>query len=385
LATDELDVLSIASDGSGQSDDCSVSWTTGCDVIPLRSCKVVWTVDRCVAKWFTYPTERPDIDNGTGRTSGATLFYSPEQLDPENPGIAEAKNLYLYRNGKAQYVTTFDSGMDAERYNVSPDGRYVAFLTRSKLTAYNNVSTSSVYCNRQISRPRGQTDAYLPGEAGVACKEMYLFDAETQTLRCVSCNPEDKSPAGDAQAAMGGPFLADDGRVFFTTRDALVPADTDALYSVYEYVEGHAQLISSGTSVEDYFPGLDDTLSFGPFYDPAYAGLESVSGDGRDVFFSTYDSLVPTDSNGRFLKFYDARTGGGFPYRVPLLPCEAADECHSSANASPPEPEVGSGASLSGGNLQPQAKKPHRKKHSKKKNRRGQRRGAKPRGKGVAR
>ena len=121
-------------------------------------------MDLCTSKWWTYPTERPDIDNGTGRTSGATLFYSPEQLDPENPGIAEARNLYLYRNGKVQYVTTFDSGMEAERYNVSPDGRYVALITRSKLTGYDNVGGPQVYCNRNISRPRGQNEAFNPGE-----------------------------------------------------------------------------------------------------------------------------------------------------------------------------------------------------------------------------
>jgi hypothetical protein len=346
-------------------------------------------MDMCTARWSGFPTERPDIDNGTGRASGATLFYSPEQLDSENPGIAEARNLYLYRNGKAQYVTTFDSGMEAERYNVSPDGRYVALITRSKLTAYDNVAAPGAYCNRNISRPRGQKDAYIPGEINVPCREVYRFDAGTGILRCVSCNAEDKRPAGDALGAMGGPFLADDGRVFFTTKDALVPTDTDDMFSVYEYVEGHAQLISSGTSVEDYFPGLNDTIAFGPFFDPAYAGLESVSADGRDVFFSTYDTLVPTDTNGRFLKFYDARTAGGFPYQVPLLPCEAADECHAAANASPPEPAVGSGANLAGGNLQPpktkKPKKARKKRHSKNHKRSPHKRAGNRQGEGVGR
>jgi hypothetical protein len=386
LATDELDVLSIGIDGSGQQDDCSVSWTKGCGVVPLRSCDAVWTLDMCSAKKYGFPTERPDIDSGTGRTSGATLFYSPEQLDPENPGIAEARNLYLYRNGKPQYVTTFDPGTEAERYNVTPDGRYVAFVTRARLTAYNNLGGSHTFCNRNISRPRGQTDAYDPGEVNVLCREVYRFDADTGTIRCVSCSADGTPPAGDALAAMGGPFMADDGRVFFTTRDALVPTDTDSMYSVYEYVDGHAQLISSGISVEDHFPGLDDTVAFGPFYDPAYAGLESVSADGRDVFFSTYDTLVPTDRVGKFLKFYDARTNGGFPYQVPLLPCEAADECHSATQESPVEPQVGSGANLVGGNLQPQkAKRVRRKHHSKKHRRPAKRRRTKGRGKGVHR
>jgi hypothetical protein len=142
--------------------------------------------------------------------------------------------------------------------------------------------------------------------------------------------------------------------VFFSTSDALVPSDTDEMYSVYEYVAGHAQLISSGVSVQDRFPGLLN-VGFGPFWDTTYAGLESVSADGRDVFFSTYDTLVPQDRNGKFLKIYDARTNGGIPYQVPPLPCTAADECHEPTNGAPTDPAVGSGATLEGGNLHPTA------------------------------
>jgi hypothetical protein len=163
--------------------------------------------------------------------------------------------------------------------------------------------------------------------------------------------------------------MSDDGRVFFSTRDPLVPADTDGMYSVYEYVDGRPQLISSGVSVQDYFPGLLNVL-FGPLWDPTYTGLESVSADGRDVFFSTYDTLVPQDHNGQFLKIYDARTDGGFPYQVPLLPCTAADECHDPTNGAPQDPEVGSGGVLSGGNVQEVKKrtvKKARKRHSRRK------------------
>ena len=41
-------------------------------------------------------------------------------------------------------------------------------------------------------------------------------------------------------------------------------------------------------------------------------GLVGVSQDGTDVYFSTYEELVPEDENGPFLKFYDARVNGGF-------------------------------------------------------------------------
>ncbi len=75
-------------------------------------------------------------------------------------------------------------------------------------------------------------------------------------------------------------------------------------------------------------------------------GLEGVSADGVDVFFSTFDTLVPEDQNGEFIKFYDARAGGGFPFAEPPPGCKAADECHGAGSIPPSTPRVGTGATL---------------------------------------
>jgi hypothetical protein len=311
--------------------------------VPLRSCSQISAVDPCESRPWGVASERPEIDVGTARETGATLFYSPEQLDDANPGVENQRNLYLADDGGVQYVTTFDPGTGAVRYNLSPDGRHLAFVTTARLSSYDNVAAPNGECEEIDS---------APGLPGVPCREVYSFDADSGALRCVSCNPSGAAPMGDAIASAGGRFMADDGRVFFSTRDALVPRDTDGLYSVYEYVAGRPQLISSGTSAADRSPGLFNVAGLGPYWDPVYTGLEAVSADGVDVFFSTFDSLVPEDNNGQFVKIYVARTSGGFATSVPPLPCEAADECHGPASASPPEVEVGSGADLaSGGNL----------------------------------
>lgn len=79
-------------------------------------------------------------------------------------------------------------------------------------------------------------------------------------------------------------------------------------------------------------------------------GLVGVSANGTDVYFSSYDTLVPEDHNGSFLKFYDARTDGGFPQENPNQPCAAAEECHGPGTESPQLPVRGTGATLSDGN-----------------------------------
>ena len=141
-------------------------------------------------------------------------------------------------------------------------------------------------------------------------------------------------------AAQNGLFMADDGRTFFSTKTALVPFDTNGKMDVYEYTEGRPQLISSGTASTDTWGG-------GLLIYPAMTvGLEGVSADGTDVYFSTFETLVPQDQNGEFIKFYDARTGGGFPFQAPAPPCKAADECHGVGSVGPASPQVGTGAQL---------------------------------------
>jgi hypothetical protein len=156
--------------------------------------------------------------------------------------------------------------------------------------------------------------------------------------------------------------MADDGRVFFTTRDALVPEDANGnINDVYEFVNGRPQLITSGT-------GGRDTTGAGFLFPATRTGLESVSSDGRDVFFSTFETLVDEDVNGPFVKFYTARTGGGFDFQYELAPCEAADECHGVTSAPPAAPRIGTRNDLgASGNIPAPAKKKKAKKKKKKK------------------
>jgi hypothetical protein len=278
--------------------------------------------------------ERSELDNLIAPGTGDPYFYSPEQLDPSNPGVPNERNLYVFRKGKVQYVATFPGNTQVYRSQISPDGDHAAFLTGAQLTGYDNEGW----------------------------REMYTYDAETGTIRCASCIPDGSPPTitrpeppgsrsvnetADVMASESGPFMANDGRVAFATSDALVSQDTDGLVDVYEFVDSRPRLISAGTGQRDVFDG-------NAIYPPAYTGLESFSADGIDLYFSTYDTLAPQDHNGPLIKFYDARTNGGFPVPPPLQPCVAADECHGTGSATPDEPQIGTAANLgAGGNEQP--------------------------------
>ncbi len=322
----------------GNTANCHASWTSGCGVVPFAN--------------NSY--HEPNIegylggnglsDNFIAAKNGDIYFFSPEQLAGPR-GIKGEENLYDYRNGALQYVASFTpqpycreeeylhycSAGPVIRMQVSPEDTHMAFLTADRVTAYNNA---------------GYT-------------EMYTYDPSTEEVTCVSCLPDGEPPTSNVYASSNGLFMSNDGRTFFSTRDALVPRDTDGLRDVYEYTEGHAQLISSGTSIRELTSGI---FSFGVNKELFTAGLVGVSADGANVYFSTYDTLVGQDRNGSQLKFYDARTDGGFPYLAPAAPCEAADECHGAGSAPEAPIHNGSGAELGAtGNVSSNTSRSHHK------------------------
>jgi hypothetical protein len=290
--------------GQGDSDNCNAGWIGQCGVTPLT-------------------TERPDIDDVIASQSGDVFFFSPEQLDPENPGVLNERNLYVFHEGQVRYVTTFEPGTQINRSQISPDGTKSAFLTAARLTSYDNIGW----------------------------RQLYTFSLDSGKIRCASCLPSGEpptilhgspTPSGDVMASQSGRFMSDDGRVVFATSDALVDRDTNRLVDVYEFVDGRPYLISSGTGQLDYFPG-----SY--VHPDLFTGVEAISRDGVDIYFSTFDTLVSQDHIGSFIKFYDARTNGGFPPEPEFQPCVAADECHGPGNATPGGVQIGTGGELGAG------------------------------------
>jgi hypothetical protein len=292
-ASDTLTRISQGA-GNGDTDACNSTWASQCDVAP-----VMWS-----------GADQPDT--AISSSKGEIYFYSPEQL-VAGKGVPDGRNVYLYRDGDLHYVTT----AMMTRMDLSPDGEHMAFVTSDRVTAYDNHGF----------------------------EEMYSYEPATGSLICVSCNPTGAPPVKDVEGSLNGLFMANDGRTFFYTLDALVPRDTNKLFDVYEYVDGRPQLITTGVGSHDRTLNTDGDVR-------SRAGFASVSADGVNVYFDTYETLVPEDENGEFLKYYDARTGGGFPVDPPLQPCVAADECHGPGSSSPPPTGIVSSGDLgSSGNV----------------------------------
>ena len=322
--------------GAGDTAACEASWTTQCGIAPYS--------DRSYTELSWGGQGGNGIsDTAIASRSGEIYFYSPEQLDGDR-GVPGLQNLYLYRGGRLHFVASFQPKDFCERnvlgklictegpiarLQVSPDGAHMAFLTAAQLTPYDNVGHLEIY-------------SYTPA---------------TETITCDSCNPSGAPATASVYASQDGLFQTEDGRAFFSTTESLAPRDTNQGTDVYEFTEGRPRLLTPGTGTVTHTGRSLVSLEEIP-------GLIGVSANGTDAYFSTYDTLVSEDHNGNFLKFYDARTNGGFPQPPPAQPCAAAEECHGPGTEAPVLPTQGTAATLTGGNATPNSH--HGKKHHKK-------------------
>lgn len=234
---------------------------------------------------------------------GRTVYFVADgQLVAGEPQV-DALGLYVWRDGQLSFIGAFQSLGDAfvngprtqwsfvstaRTSRITPDGRHLLFMTTS--------------------------DAGFAGRGGFAGydhaghRELYLYDAETGSLACASCNPRGRAATADAaidvrESETTGPAtsdsaqaLTDDGRrVFFNTADALVPRDHNDRSDAYEY--------DAGT-------GAVHLLSSGRGTSPSYVVDASPNGD--DVFIVTRARLLALDGDDRS-DLYDARVGGGLP------------------------------------------------------------------------
>jgi hypothetical protein len=274
--------------------------------------------------------------------------FSNEVLAPGGEsGACSCNNLYVTHAGTTKLVAVL-SGADGPDWSavypqertarVSPNGRWIAFMSQRELTGYDNHDAVS----------------------GMPDEEVYLYDAEADggagRLVCASCNPTGARPDGvdgnaygtlifpeeiwregswlaanipgwiawrSGQPALYQPrYLSDNGRLFFNSSDALVSQDVNGTEDVYEYEPmGVGDCTSSGATFGARSDGCVSLISSGTSAEES--AFLDASGAGGDVFFVTEAKLSPRDYDTA-LDVYDAHE------------CRVAALCYPAPAASPP-------------------------------------------------
>jgi hypothetical protein len=193
----------------------------------------------------------------------------------------------------------WQAGLGDRTAEATPDGQSVVFMSNQSLQAV------------------GFPDGYPNG----GLYEVYMYEAQSGKLFCVSCNPSGEPPQSTEETRAGwqpsAAFLpiswsatyqprwisAGGGRVFFDSAEPLVPQDTNGKQDVYEWerdgtgscgeADGCLYLLSGGTG-------------------GAASWFLDADAEGENVFVISRTELVPGDPYDSFA-VYDARVGGVQP------------------------------------------------------------------------
>jgi len=266
-----------------------------------------------------------------------------EENDQGSVAQAGSRNLYSWTDEATRFVARlsasdgggilntaeFGDWADtplARSAEASPAGRWLAFESVSSLTGYENVGV----CKKGV-----KPNPYTKG----TCKQVYLYDSQTGSLVCPSCNPSGARPVGQASLSyyrqglghLSQPrYLTDAGRLFFDSGDQLVPGDTNGhVEDVYEYEpDGVGDCSGSKHCLRLISAGRGSTDSNFLTMDPS----------GDNVFFTTGDALVDSDRD-ELIDLYDARVGGGLEPSQPPTQCrgEACQQVAPSPQLAAPQ------------------------------------------------
>jgi hypothetical protein len=289
---------------------------------------------------------------------------APGALPGHCPTPGATCNLYVRHGGLTTFIAAlssddqrweneqFQSDLEYVTARVSPNGRWFAFMSERSLTGYDNRDANS-----------GEPD-----------REVFLYDASTNRLRCASCNPTGAQPVGMfepptrpgplvdrttvekehwlAATLPGWPmmgifrdvyqprYLSDSGRLFFNSNEALVPQDVNGVMDVYEFEpEGEGDCTRQSVTFGEKSDGCVGLISSGGSAEES--AFMDASANGNDVFFLTTARLRPEDFDSAF-DMYDARvcTSSAPCFPVPAAgppPCATGDACKPSPS---PQPSV---------------------------------------------
>jgi hypothetical protein len=245
---------------------------------------------------------------------------TPGTCHDQAPGSSTC-NLYVSHDGTTKLVAVLsqadspswgqDGKLQTLSARVSPDGRWLAFMSQGKLTGYDNRDAVT-----------GRPD-----------QEVYLYDASSARLVCASCNSTGARPLGIPPGANGlaaeeglwsgealaahiptweglgeldndaeghsvyqPRFLAASGRLFFDSYDALVPQDVNGAWDVYEYEPpGVGGCAVSSATFSQRSGGCVGLVSSGTSAEPSV--FLDASENGADVFFLTASRLSGQDTD----------------------------------------------------------------------------------------
>jgi hypothetical protein len=242
--------------------------------------------------------------------------------------------------------SAWSSGGGARELQTTGDGGFLVFTSYGRLA-------------------EGDTDS---------ARDVYRYDAQTETLDRVSAGEDGYDANGNGEAfdaslpaltfglvqhsdELGSRAISEDGsRIVFETTEPLSPDATNGLTNAYEWhlqpgwSEGRVGLVSTGS---DEFPVGADLGGSNSGRGDSISNVV-ITPSGRDIFFMTVQGLVSQDTDGAE-DVYDARLGAGFPVEAARSKACEGDACQGPLTNPAPLLVPGSVSQAPGENFPPPA------------------------------
>jgi hypothetical protein len=282
-----------------------------------------------------------------------------------------ANNLYVYERDEAHpggavvFIAALPNA-DSEEWkqgtgapaNVTPEGRYLVFMSHGRLTA-DDTSVSGAF---QVFRYDAQDGGLVRISVGNDGFNDNGNRSATTPCGGVRCSEDALIAFGTTRPDL---TMSDDGSyVFFQSPVGLAPGALDDVEiakdgsgnpvyaeNVYEWHAGHVYLLSDGQDVS-----VDGGQTAHCADSESSVCLLGSDASGSNVFFSTADKLVGTDTDTA-LDYYDARictvASPCIKTATPSLPPCLGEQCHGIPAAQLGAPSGGSLSFNGQGNIAP--------------------------------
>lgn len=280
---------------------------------------------------------------GASRDGRYVYFTSSGQLVP-NQSAPVGAGLYLWHDGAVTFIGGLADTGDLFRNGPLTNWNFILEKSTARVSPDGR---HLLFMSRSDAGLRGHggfggydhgTTCTFDSSSGGPCREMYLYSADTGKLVCASCNPTGSRATADAliqhKTGNGGTS---------TTSHLSHALSDDGRYVFFSTAEALVPDDTNGkidAYAYDTVAGAPRLISTGR--SPSDSFFLDASARGDDVFFTTRESLVGWDGDSSY-DLYDARIDGGFPEPVAPAPRCSGDVCQG-----PPAVPPAAGAGLLG-------------------------------------
>jgi hypothetical protein len=295
----------------------------------------MYEVEKPVGERLTLVSASGTANDGTVETVvGASddgryvYFVDDGQLVPGEPP-ADTVGLYLWHDGDLSYIGQFRDLSDPHLDGPRTGWPAVSDMRRSRLAPDGRHLLFMTKSDEGFVG-RGGFAGYDQSGCGSGCEELYLYSADSSRLLCASCNP-----SGVPATANAVTNVREAAATSGLTSDQSHALSDDGRYVFFSTAEALVpEDTNDASDAYEYDAQSEEIhlLSSGTAESNSY--LIDASNDGRDAFFATRQRLSGWDTDGAY-DLYDARAGGGLsePAAVPAA-CEG-ESCLPAAAAAP--------------------------------------------------